>query len=131
MHVPIVVQELGACDSEVEKALADPLEAVQKMAQAGPQAFHRVAVHTGIVRVTTRIRAGTMVDRPVSIVGLGAMGDVLCIGEALRPAFHLGGDDGFDRRAAHILQHFQRDLRRWCVRVCLVTALGRVPAVCG
>jgi hypothetical protein len=51
--------------------LADTLEAVQKIAQAGPYAFHRVAVHTGTVRVTTRILARTMVDRPMVIVGLG------------------------------------------------------------
>src|SRR5262244_3683681 len=55
-QVPIVVQELVACDAEVQEALADPLEAVQKIAQAGPQPFHRVAVHTGTIRVMTRIR---------------------------------------------------------------------------
>src|SRR5262250_3247741 len=59
VQVPIVVQELVACDAEVEKALADPLEAVQKIAQAGPQAFHRVAVHTRAVRVTPSILAGS------------------------------------------------------------------------
>jgi hypothetical protein len=91
--------------------LADTLEAVQKIAQAGPYAFHRVAVHTGTVRGTTRILARTMVDRPLLIGGLGEMGDVLCIGEELSPAFRLGGDDRFDRRAAPLLQHFQLDLR--------------------
>src|SRR5262250_2113563 len=35
-QVSMVVQELVACDAEVEKALADTLEAVQKIAQAGP-----------------------------------------------------------------------------------------------
>src|SRR5262249_55386842 len=70
-QVSIVVQARGACDAEVEKALADTLEAVQKIAQARPNAFHRVTGHTGTVRVTTRIRAGAMVDRPMVIVGLG------------------------------------------------------------
>src|SRR5690348_18101033 len=42
VQVPMVVQELVACDAEVQEALADTLEAVQKIAQAGPQAFHRV-----------------------------------------------------------------------------------------
>ena len=50
-QVPMVVQELVACDSEVQEALADTFEAVQKIAQAGPNAFHRVAVHTCAVRV--------------------------------------------------------------------------------
>ena len=122
-HVSIVVQELVACDAEVEKALADPLEAVQEIAQAGPNAFQRVAVHTGTVRVTTSILAGAMVDRPMVIVGRGARVDVVFVGEELRPAFHLGGNDGFDRRGAHMLQHFEIDLCGWCVLVGLVTAL--------
>jgi hypothetical protein len=129
VQVPIVVQELVACDAEVQEALADTLEAIQKITQAGPNAFHRVAVHTCTVRVTTSILARAMVDRPVIIVGLGAMVDVIFVGEELRAAFHLGGDDGFDRRAAHILQHFQIDLRSWCVLVCRVAALGYAPAL--
>src|SRR5262249_39239580 len=123
VQVSMVVEELVACDSEVQEALADPLEAVQKIAQAGPQAFHRVTVHTGTVRVMTRILASAMVDRPMVIVGLGEMVDVVFVGEELRPAFHLGGNDGFDRRSPHVLEHFQIDLRSWCVRVGLVTAL--------
>src|SRR5260370_3022879 len=87
VQVPMVVQELVTCDSEVQEALADTLEAVQKMAQAGPKAFHRVAVHTRTVRVTTRILAGAMVDRPVVIVGRGGMGHGVLMGEELRPAF--------------------------------------------
>src|SRR4029453_11360899 len=112
-QVSIVVQELVACDAEVEKALADTFEAVQKIAQAGPNAFHRVAVYTGTVRVTTSILASTMVDCPMVIVGLGKMGDVVFVGEELRPAFHLGSHDGFDRRGAHILKHFDIDLCDW------------------
>src|SRR6266853_1513022 len=77
VQVPIVVQELVACDAEVQEALADTLEAVQKIAQAGPQAFHRVAVHTGTVRITPRILASAMVDRPMVIVSLGEMVDVV------------------------------------------------------
>src|SRR5512145_2879087 len=87
VQVPIVVQELVACDSDVQEALADTLEAVQKIAQAGPNAFHRVAVHTRAVRVTTSILARTMVDRPMVIVGLGEMVDIVFIGEELRPDF--------------------------------------------
>ena len=77
VQMPMVVQELVADDSEVQEALADPLEAVQKIAQAGPQAFHRVAVHTRAVRVTPSILAGAMVDRPMVIVDLGEMVDVV------------------------------------------------------
>src|SRR3989475_11658459 len=123
VQVPIVVQELVACDSEVQEALADTLEAVQKIAQAGPKAFHRVAVNTRTVRVTTSMLAGAMVDRTMVIVGRGAMVNVVLIGEELRPDFHLGGDNGFDGRSAHILQDFQIDLRGGRVLVGLVTAL--------
>ncbi len=44
VQVRVVVQELVASDSEVQEALADTLEAVQEMTQAGPNAFHRVTV---------------------------------------------------------------------------------------
>ena len=77
----MVVQELVAYDAEVQEALADPLEAVQEMAQAGPQAFHCVTVHTHAVRVTPSRLACTMVDRPMVIVGRSAMVDGVCIGE--------------------------------------------------
>jgi hypothetical protein len=40
VQVSMVVEELVAYDSEVQEALADTLEAVQKSAQARPQAFH-------------------------------------------------------------------------------------------
>ena len=60
-------------------------------------------VCTGTVRVTTRILTCAMVDRPMVIVGRSEMGDVVFIGEELRPGFHLGSDDGCDRRAAHVL----------------------------
>src|SRR6266446_9864418 len=123
VQVPMVVEELVACNSEVQEALADTLEAVQKIAQAGPHAFHRVAVNTRAVRVTTSILASAMVDRTMVIVGLGELVDVVFIGEELRPDFHLGGDDGFDGRGAHILQHFQVDLSSRRVLVCLVAAL--------
>src|SRR5215510_1057298 len=71
--VPVVVQELVACDAQVQEALADPLEVVQEIAQTEPYAFHRVTVHPGPVQVTTRVLARTMVDRPMVIVGLSAM----------------------------------------------------------
>jgi hypothetical protein len=44
VQVRVVVQELVTYDSEVQEALADPLEAVQEIAQAGPNAFHRITV---------------------------------------------------------------------------------------
>src|SRR5438874_8183769 len=97
-QVSMVVQELVAYDSEVQEALADTLEAVQEIAQAGPHAFHRVAVNTHAVRVTTSILTCTMVDRTMVIVGRGEVVDGVFIGKELSPAFHLGGDDGFDRR---------------------------------
>src|SRR5712691_7688612 len=83
VQVPMVVQELVAYNSEVQEALADTLEAVQEIAQAGPNAFHRVAVNTCAVRVTTSILACAMVDRPMIIVGLGDMVDVVFIREEL------------------------------------------------
>src|SRR5919199_1641484 len=36
VQVPMVVEELVACDSKVQEALADTLEVIQEMAQAGP-----------------------------------------------------------------------------------------------
>src|SRR6516165_2673969 len=112
VQVPMVVEELVACDAEVQEALADTLEAVQKIAQAGPKTFHRVAVHTRTVRVTTCILAGAMVDCTMVIVSLGEMVNVVLISEELCPDFHLGGDNGFDGRGAHILQHFQTGATR-------------------
>src|SRR6266436_2177329 len=81
VQVPMVVQELVARDSEVQEALADTPEAVQKIAQAGPKAFHRVAVNTRTVRVTTSILAVAMVDRTMVIVVLGEMVNVFFINE--------------------------------------------------
>ena len=103
MQVPAVMEELVACDAKVKEALADPLEAVQEITQAGPNTFHRVTVYTHAVRVTPSILACTMVDRPMVIIGFGEVVDGVFIGEELRPAFHLGSDDGFDRRGAHVL----------------------------
>src|SRR5712692_9732858 len=100
VQVLMVVQELVAYDSEVQEALTDTLEAVQEIAQAGPNAFHRVTVNTCAVRVTTSILARTMVDRTMVIVGLGEMVYIVFIGEELCPAFHLGNDERFDRRGA-------------------------------
>src|SRR5215470_18686070 len=80
------IKELRACSS----AFLAFYRLVEKIAQAGPQPFHRIAVHTGTVRVMTRILAGAMVDCPMVIVGLGEMVDVVFVGEELRPAFHLG-----------------------------------------
>ena len=89
VQVSVVVEELVACDSQVQEALADPLEVVQEMAQAGPYPFHRVTGHTGTVRVTPRVLACAMVDRPMVIVGVSEMVDVVFIGEELRPAFRI------------------------------------------
>src|SRR5215470_7249049 len=122
-QVPVVVQELVACDAQVQEALADTLEVVQEIAQARPYTFHRVTVHTYPVRITTRVLARTMVDCPMVIVGRGAMVDGVFIGKELRPAFHLGRNDGCDRRGAYVLEHFEIDLRGGRVRVCLVAAL--------
>ena len=79
VHVSMVMQELIAYDSEVQEALADTLEAVQEIAQAGPYPFHCVTVYTRPVWVTTRILACAMVDRPMVIVGLGEMVDVISL----------------------------------------------------
>src|SRR5262244_2018033 len=71
VQVSMVVEELVACDAQVQEALANTLEVVQEIAQAGPYAFHRVTVHTCPVRVTTSVLARTMVDCPMVIVDLG------------------------------------------------------------
>ena len=99
----MVMEELITCDSQVQEALTDTPEVVQEIAQAGPYAFHRVAVHTRAVGGTTSILACAMVDRPMVIIGLGEMVDGVFIGAELRPGFHFGGNDGFDRRGAHVL----------------------------
>src|SRR5436305_11973056 len=83
VQVPMVVEELVACDAQVQEALADPLEVVQEIAQAGPYAFHRVTVHTGTVRITTRVLARPVVDRPMVIVDLSEMVDTVFISEEL------------------------------------------------
>ena len=92
-----------ACNSQVQEALADTPEVVQEITQARPHPFHRVTVHTRAVGGTPRILARAMVDRPMIIVGLSEMVDGVFIGEELRPGFHFGGNDGFDRRDAHVL----------------------------
>src|SRR5262245_29780556 len=89
VQVPMVMEELVARDAQVQEALADTPEVVQKITQAGPYPFHRVTVYTRAVRGTTRILACAMVDRPMVIVGLGEMVDVVFIGEELSPALHL------------------------------------------
>ena len=66
----MLVQALVADDAEGQKALADTLEAVQKMAQAGPQACHRVTRHARAVRVTTRVLARTINWLRVLLIGL-------------------------------------------------------------
>src|SRR5690242_18368437 len=83
VQVPMVMEELIACNAQVQEALADILEVVQDITQAGPYTFHRVTVHTRAVGVTPRILARAMVDRPVISVGLGEMVDVVCISEEL------------------------------------------------
>jgi hypothetical protein len=123
IQVSMVVQELVAYNSEVQEALADTLEAVQEIAQAGPNAFHRVTVNTRAIRITTSILPRAMVDRTMVIGGLGEMVDIVLIGEELCPTFHLRDDDRFDRRGAYVLEHFEIDLRGWRVLVCLVAAL--------
>ena len=85
----MVVQELIAPNSQVQEALADPLEVVQEITQAGPYAFHRVAVYTGTVGVTTSVLAYAMVDRPMVIVSLGEMVDVVSSVKNCAPAFTL------------------------------------------
>src|SRR5712691_7856492 len=83
----MVVEELGARNAQVQETLADPLEVVQKMTQAGPHTFHRVTVHTRAVGVTTSIRARAMVDRPMVMVGL-----ITALHQAQQGwAAHLGG----------------------------------------
>ena len=111
MHVRRVVPERIVPNSQVQEALAAPLEVVQAMTQAGPSAFHRVAVYTGPVRVTTSGRACAMVHRPMVIVSLGAMVEVICIGEERRPGCSRGGHDGCDRRGAYVLEHCERHAR--------------------
>ena len=88
-QVSRVVQELVACDSEVQEALADTPEVVQEIPQAGPYAFHRVTVHACPVHVTTSVLARTMVDRPMVIVGLGEIVDTVFISKNCDPPFTL------------------------------------------
>src|SRR5215831_1226671 len=121
--VPMGVQALGASDSAGQEALADTLEAVQEMAQAGPPTFPHVTGHPRAVRSTTSRLARTMGDRTRIRVGLGAMGARVCIGAALRPALPLGNAARGARRGADILSYCQRDWRGGRVLVGLITAL--------
>ena len=67
MQVCVVVQELVTYDAEVQEALAHTLEAIQAIAQAGPNAFHRITVNTRAIRVTPSILTRTMIDRTMVI----------------------------------------------------------------
>jgi hypothetical protein len=127
VHVSMVVQARVACDAEVSDTWAAILEAVQNIAPAGPEAFHGVAMHTRAVRVTTSLLACAMVDRPMVIVGLGAMVEAVCLGAERRPDAHRRGDHGVHGRGAPMFQPFQRDVRRGCVLVCLVAAWHQAP----
>ena len=89
IQVRMVMQELVAYNSQVQEALADTLEVVQEIAQAGPHAFHRVTMNARAVRVTTSILARTMVDRTMVIVGLREMVDVVLIVKNCVPPFTL------------------------------------------
>src|SRR5499427_3290144 len=86
VQVPMVMEKLIACNAQVQEALADTPEVVQEITQAGPNSFHRVTVHTRAVGVTPSILTRAMVDRPMVIVGLGEMVDIVFIGEELRSA---------------------------------------------
>jgi hypothetical protein len=46
VQVPMVVQELVPSDSKMQEVLADTLEAVQEIAQAGPNPVHGMTVNT-------------------------------------------------------------------------------------
>src|SRR5215471_3293550 len=54
----MIVQDLVAYDAEMQKALADTLEAVQKMAQAGPNAFHRVTIEFMPIKSSVAMGSG-------------------------------------------------------------------------
>jgi hypothetical protein len=120
---PMVVQACVAYDSEGEEAWAEALATVQKMAQARPHAFPRVTGHPCAVRGTTRLRARPMVDRPMVVVGLRAMGEGVGSGNAWRPTFPLRDAERCDRGGAPMLQDCQRDWRGWRVLVCLGAAV--------
>src|SRR5215470_2509925 len=73
VQVPMVMEELIACNAEVPEALADTPEVVQEIPQAGPYAFHRVTVHRRAIGVTPSILPRAMVNRPMVVVDLGEM----------------------------------------------------------
>ena len=122
-QVSMVVQELVADDAEGQAALADTLAAVQAMAQAGPQACHRVTVYPHAVRGTPSLLACPMVDRPMVLGGRGKVVDVVRISAELCPAFHRGDEDGCERRGAHLLQDVELNWRGGRGGGCLVAAL--------
>ena len=77
VQMTMVVQKLVACDPEMKEALADTFEAVQEVAQTGPDAFHRIAVNTRAVGVTASIFTRAMVDCAMVIVGPGEIVDIV------------------------------------------------------
>src|SRR5882672_3039850 len=89
------------------------------MTQARPKTFHRVTVHTRAVGVTPSILARAMVDRPMVIIGLSEMVNIVCSGEALRPDFHLGSDTA-RTLVALIPFHWVLQLVSWIQMVRLV-----------
>jgi hypothetical protein len=107
-----VGEALGARHAQGQATLAEPLAGVQDIPPAGPQTFPRLTGPTRAVGGTPRLRARALVDRPMGLVGRRALGDGVGIGAARRPALHLGGHDGGERRGTHGLEPGARAWRR-------------------
>jgi len=118
----IVVKELVTGAPEVKEALTDAPEVVQEVFQAGPNTFHRVAMHTNAIGVVASILTRSVVDSAMLVSGFGdEVVDVVLVREKLGASLHFGRDNGFNRTGLHILGDFQIDLS-WGS---LLIALGR------
>jgi len=65
----MVVKELETPNTEMKKPLANTLEAVQEVTQAGPNSFHRVTMDTCTVGITACVLAFPVIDggRPLVV----------------------------------------------------------------
>ena len=122
----IIVKELETPDTEMKKTLANALEAIQEVAQAGPNSFHRVAMDANTIGVMTRIFTGSVIDSAMLVSSSrGEVVDIVLIGEELRTSLDSGDDDRLDRVCAHVIYNFQKYLGRWSSLVLLVASLNQ------
>ena len=116
--VPMVLmtaieQELELGDVERQVHLGDPAIGADHLAQPGPGAFHRIAVHLALAISihVQRVLTSTVIHSPVLIAIAGQeVVDAIAVGVDLGPAPHHLIHERADGLRLHIAQHEQADL---------------------